>query len=473
MSKLSSYANITPADDDRLVTTDDSDANNTKNVLVSALRTFLHNAAVFTGISEFQGNVGIGTSSPATPLHVSGGASDSKVLLTNNTVGNTASDGGQVSMGSGGNLTLENFEAQNIILRNNGAERLRIDSTGSVGIGTSSPKEGLHMHKSSAATASQMQFTNGDTTDASDSGVEMGLEASGSGFFWNRENNYLRFGTNNAERLRIDSTGSVGIGTSSPAADLHVHDGASDAIIKLTNGTSGETASDGADIFFQNSTNDLVLLNRESANLRMLTDNTERLRVDSSGNVLVGKTVTATSTAGVALFPNGQGAFTRDSASGLVVNRLTDDGDVAVFQQDSSIHGSISIAGSTTSYNTSSDYRLKENVEPLTGATERILSLKPSRFNFISSPDRIVDGFIAHEVQEVIPEAVQGTKDAMKEEEYIETPAVMDGEEIVTPAVMGTREVEDYQGIDQAKIVPLLVATIQELEARISVLENN
>jgi hypothetical protein len=111
--------------------------------------------------------------------------------------------------------------------------------------------------------------------------------------------------------------------------------------------------------------------------------------------------------------------------------------------------GNILCTTTSTSYNTSSDYRLKENVVELTGATERLKQLQPKRFNFIATPDITVDGFLAHEAQEVVPEAVTGTHNEVRED--------------------GTPE---YQGIDQAKLVPLLVATIKELEARITALEN-
>ena len=134
--------------------------------------------------------------------------------------------------------------------------------------------------------------------------------------------------------------------------------------------------------------------------------------------------------------------------------------------------GTITQVGTTgVAYNTSSDYRLKENVDYDWDATTRLKQLKPARFNFIADADKTVDGFIAHEAQAVVPEAVTGTKDAMMDEEYEVTPAVMDGETVVTPAVMGTRSVPDMQGIDQSKLVPLLVKTIQELEARITALE--
>lgn len=141
--------------------------------------------------------------------------------------------------------------------------------------------------------------------------------------------------------------------------------------------------------------------------------------------------------------------------------------------------GYILISGSSVSYNTSSDYRLKENVVDLTSATERLKQLQPKRFNFIADADTTVDGFLAHEVSDIVPEAVSGTKDAMIDEEYEVTPEVRDDEgNLVSEAVMGTRSVPDYQGIDQAKLVPLLTAALQEaitkieqLEARVATLE--
>jgi hypothetical protein len=119
--------------------------------------------------------------------------------------------------------------------------------------------------------------------------------------------------------------------------------------------------------------------------------------------------------------------------------------------------GGVAQSGTTgVSFNTSSDYRLKENVVELTGATDRLKQLNPSRFNFIADADTTVDGFLAHEVQAVVPEAITGTKDAVD----------ADGNPV-------------YQGIDQSKLVPLLTAALQEaltkidaLEARITALES-
>lgn len=117
------------------------------------------------------------------------------------------------------------------------------------------------------------------------------------------------------------------------------------------------------------------------------------------------------------------------------------------FYGSSAAVGSISTSGGSTTYSTTSDYRVKENVVEMTGAVDRVKSLNPVRFNFIGEQNT-VDGFLAHEVQSIVPESVQGDKDAVDE----------NGEAIL-------------QGIDQSKLVPVLVAAIKELTARIEALE--
>tara|TARA_B100000768_G_scaffold8730_1_gene9053 strand:+ start:7536 stop:8663 length:1128 start_codon:yes stop_codon:yes gene_type:complete len=162
--------------------------------------------------------------------------------------------------------------------------------------------------------------------------------------------------------------------------------------------------------------------------------------------------------------------ITRNRVSSIGLRSLSN-GEVIRFVHTATDVGSIDITTSATSYNTSSDYRLKEDVQPMSGATDRLKELKPVNFAWKADGSR-VDGFLAHEAQEVVPESVTGSKDAMQPEEYEVTPAVTDEEgNVTTEAVMGEREVPDYQGIDQSKLVPLLVATIQELEARITALE--
>jgi hypothetical protein len=120
------------------------------------------------------------------------------------------------------------------------------------------------------------------------------------------------------------------------------------------------------------------------------------------------------------------------------------------FQGGTTQVGSIRCFGtSSTSFNTSSDYRLKENVVPLTGAVNRLNDLQVHRFNFIADPDQTIDGFIAHEVQAVVPEAITGEKDAVNADGSI-----------------------DPQGIDQSKLVPLLTAALQEAIAEITSLKD-
>ena len=116
-------------------------------------------------------------------------------------------------------------------------------------------------------------------------------------------------------------------------------------------------------------------------------------------------------------------------------------------------------AGSSVAYNTTSDYRLKENVVDLTDAITRLKTLSPKRFNFISDPSITLDGFIAHEVT-AVPEAVEGEKDAVITQEMLDA-----------GTLQGTVGDPIYQGIDQSKLVPLLVAAVQELTARVETLE--
>jgi len=137
-------------------------------------------------------------------------------------------------------------------------------------------------------------------------------------------------------------------------------------------------------------------------------------------------------------------------------------------QTNTSEIGYIGTTASATQYNTSSDYRLKESITYDFDATARLKQLKPCRFNFIIDADTTVDGFIAHEVSSIVPEAISGTKDAMTTEVlYVEGDELPDG---VSIGDVKEASVPNYQGIDQSKLVPLLTKALQEQQATIEAL---
>jgi hypothetical protein len=184
---------------------------------------------------------------------------------------------------------------------------------------------------------------------------------------------------------------------------------------------------------------------RTSSNNIVLSDGDGNPRqvIDSSGNVGIGTTSPASNTTNVSFRLS-----TFDRTQMVIGHSDTSSRTVVNFFANGSQGGSINTSPTATSYNTSSDYRLKENVADMTSATTRLKQLNPVRFNFIADADTTVDGFLAHEVQTIVPEAITGTHNEVDD----------DGNPV-------------YQGIDQSKLVPLLVATIQELEARIATLE--
>ena len=266
--------------------------------------------------------------------------------------------------------------------------------------------------------------------------------------------------------MTIKADGKVGIGTSSPTRELDiVGDIGISGRIKPTAAAGNTTAAapricigyDWDTGLFQNATN----------TIGFATAGAERMRIDSSGRLVIASAGGAnTGYIRVPVAGSTLGAWT--SYAGTASTRIH-----MRFQSSSGLAGYISTTGLTAFYGTSSDYRLKTDAQPMTGATARLKALKPVNFEWIADGTR-VDGFLAHEAQAVVPECVTGEKDAMMEEEYEVTPAVLDEEgNTVEEAVMGTRTIPDYQGIDQSKLVPLLVATIQELEARITQLENS
>jgi len=176
---------------------------------------------------------------------------------------------------------------------------------------------------------------------------------------------------------------------------------------------------------------------------------TERMRIQNDGKILINATATASYFDGTL---NIAGRINQKADSEMFIWNTQTAGTryLMGFGTGSTYVnvGTISTNGSSTAYNTTSDYRLKENVTAVADGIARLQQLKPSRFNFKVEPGKTVDGFIAHEVQAVVPEAITGTKDEVD----------ADGNPV-------------YQGIDQSKLVPLLTAALQEAVAKIESLE--
>ena len=443
-----------------------------------------------TGLAERMridsaGNVGIGETSPSYKLDVhngtagegiarfSGAGSDDMLIVT---------ESGYMAIDTRNTTSGLSFQIQ-------GTDKVRIDSAGNVGIGTTAPEQMLEVNSSAHPTIVVSSATD-DCSIAFKKGTgatptwRVGRDASNSDaltFAYNATG-YPSLTGNSL--VSIDTSGNVGIGQS-PVSGARLTLGTGNVANEILSFAS--TTGGNAELRNTSSTGTFTFTNANGAS--------ERMRITSAGNVLIGTTGTpnGTSVYGSGFIPVSTGKVALRMASSS-----TSAGTLIEFFNPNGSVGNITISASATTYNTSSDYRLKENVVGMTGALDRVAQLKPSRFNFIADSDKVVDGFLAHEVQEVVPEAITGTKDAMKDEEYEVTPAVYEDvvhdaiEEVtdeegnviteakeswtenvlVTEAVMGTRSVEDYQGIDQSKLVPLLVGAIQELRAEIELLKS-
>tara|TARA_R100001443_G_scaffold77324_1_gene84542 strand:- start:1020 stop:2258 length:1239 start_codon:yes stop_codon:yes gene_type:complete len=296
--------------------------------------------------------------------------------------------------------------------------------------------------------------------------------------------------------LKVDSSNNrIGLGTASPTAQLHiVGDDTSNQVIIENTATSASSAPDlmllrtstssaadndvigRIDFAGLNDANEQINYFTISARIDDASDGTEngqlRLQhikdgsyvepvvIDGTGGLRVGldtnifntaaseKASIKNTTTGNALTLQATDVTGGYPILWLYSSDSTASQNAITFQRSGGGVGTITTSASSTAYNTSSDYRLKESINYSWDATSRLKQLKPSRFNFKVDKDTTVDGFLAHEVSSIVPEAITGEKDAVDK----------DGKPIM-------------QGIDQSKLVPLLVKTIQELEARITALE--
>jgi hypothetical protein len=267
----------------------------------------------------------------------------------------------------------------------------------------------------------------------------------------------IAFSEGGAEAMRIDSSGNVGIGTSSPAAKLDVSgnvraNGASTPSLITENTSTGDAYVDWrsngalqARAFYSGSVFGITAV--PAIPIVFKTNDTERMRIDSSGNLLVGKTTDSFSTQGTVIGPNAEITLARTGSDSVMRFAQTSTGLLV---------GSINITAISTSYATSSDYRLKENVAPMQNALATVAALKPCTYTWKTTGEA-GQGFIAHELQAVVPDCVTGEKDAVETVDDLDA----EGQKI------GTKEVPRYQGVDTSFLVATLVSAIQEQQALI------
>ena len=333
--------------------------------------------------------------------------------------------------------------------------RMTITSAGNVGISDSSPSSKLTVGGSATTTAKPtvaiVDTTSGATMTMRGLSPKIAFDVTSSGvpkILMDNAGLEFKTGTLDAEGdvdVKIDSSGRLLLGTTTEgdatADDLTIAN-TSHCGITIRSGTSSEGS-----LFFSDGTSGddeyrgFVQYLHSANALRFGTNSAERMRITSGGDVLVG---TNSNTLNSLHFVHSSGG---QHAMG---SRVGTNGNFAlgVLNSSGTVVGGVVANASSTAYNTSSDHRLKENVTADWEATTRLKQLNPVRFNFIADADTTVDGFLAHEVQSVVPEAITGTHNEVD----------ADGNPV-------------YQGIDQSKLVPLLVKTIQELEARIVALE--
>ena len=374
------------------------------------------------------GNVGIGTSSPHTELNVQGGigaASATETTTKSNALFSlsSAATGTKLYQGiESGNLVW--LQAQN---SDNSLKSIALNPVGgNVGIGTTSPNAKTEI-------VGRLTLTDGGGA----SRYALNLESNNSGIGYTSINAYNYATSSGTNLILNESGGNVGIGLTSPTSRLTVRTADGDGI-------SIQNAAGTAYRWAVNADNSFSCVNTGIA---------ERMRIASNGQLLYGFTSSQSGGQWQHYTPanNYNIQFFTEYASGtgyfLEFIRSVSGSYNAV--------GTITASTTTTSYGTSSDYRLKDNVVLMSNSIDRLKQLKPSTWSWVQDGSH-GEGFLAHEAQTVVPEAVTGTKDEVDDE--------------------GNPK---YQNIDQSKLVPLLTAALQEaitkiedLETRIQALEN-
>jgi hypothetical protein len=387
---------------------------------------------------DSSGNVGIGaTPSGTSKLDVNG-----QIYSSNGSASAPAfASRGQSNAGL---FFTDDGAASIVCVSAGGSERMRIiGQNGNVGIGTSSPASTLTVAHASGTDGRGIRLVNSSNAQTWETRIGVtGLE---------NTSYSLRDITANAVRFLVNTSGNVGIGTSSPLREMVLYRSSGEVHFKIANGTTGEGTGDGFDLAIDSS-GGAYLINRENQPMHFLTNETERMRITSGGNVIINSTTGGQPLTVKATVSGG------NAAASFYTEKVAGQGtDIIYFySSNTSLIGFIGYNGTLVTYNTTSDYRLKDNVVPMTGALAKVAQLKPVTYTWKTN-NANGQGFIAHELAEVFPEAVSGEKDGMFKDGKIKP-----------------------QGIDTSILVATLAAAIQEqqtlinnLTTRLTALEGN
>ncbi len=451
---------------------------------------------------DSSGRVGV-NKTPSTAQFVVQNTDDSNinVLEVYNDNGNRSGGFSQNSSGDGTISAYKNDGTLSVFFRSNGVSYL---TGGNFGINETAPSESLQIdgdillggqtNSGTADYALKFEYNNhqfakivGDGRDSSGYGDLDFYTSTGSGV------------SNLTQRMTIRADGKIGIGVDSPTASLHLAKASGDTIFELqrtnTNvtgavGVLNFTASDGHSVASIGAYGDG---DNEGAYIQFKTTSdasgnspfstgSDRYRIHSNGTHSWNNTTFPYSE--TFHFYNGlhntnMSIYQNSSADHTVLVMRHGRGGLSGYSgkmisfrgNDNTEEGSIVTGTTSTAFNTSSDYRLKENEVLISDGITRLKQLKPYRFNFKKDPSVTVDGFFAHEVTPVVPQAVSGEKDAMAPEtRYEEGDDIPSGKFVGDPKTYSTTEIE-AQSLDYSKLTPLLTAALQEAVAKIETLE--